>query len=454
MKQISRRRFLGLAAIAGAGGLVAACQPQAVEKPAAAPVAGEAEKPAATVAAAPEPAQATLRLAEGSWVGPEGIKYWTDNIIPKFESENPGIKVTFESAESNDYADKLYTQAVAGDAPDVFFIWWSAGLMEQGQLLELDSYFDKEYLADFYPGNVVGQVYNGHLYGIPKYISTVAMAYNKDILDAAGVKYPDANWTWNDYLDAFQKCTTRDDSGKATQWGTYVSKDFLHPGVWANGGEWMNADLFGTKCLLDQPKAMQALQFDWDLVYGKDPLSPMTGSVADKDWTNVFSTGKVAFMESHSWTVTNYLRENNFKWDFTDLPKSPNTDERAGLTFVNGYSSYAKTKFPKEAVKLMDFLVSAWAQEQGALGILGLQPSRRSMAAVWDEQSQGAKAGYDVAAFNRIMDKARLTPIFKDDKRVLDEVFNPIWDKIWVTGDLGLKDGVTQIVQGIDELNL
>jgi len=59
-----------------------------------------------------------------------------------------------------------------------------------------------------------------------------------------------------------------------------------------------------------------------------------------------------------------------------------------------------------------------------------------------------------VAAFNRIMDKARLTPIFKDDKKVLDEVFNPIWDQIWVTGDLGLEEGVTQIVQGIDELNL
>ncbi|MEZ4680818.1 MAG: extracellular solute-binding protein [Caldilineaceae bacterium] len=79
---------------------------------------------------------------------------------------------------------------VAGDAPDVFFIWWSAGLMEEGQLLALDDYFDDEYMADFYEGNIVGQVYEGKLYGIPKYVSTVAMAYNKDILDAAGVAYP------------------------------------------------------------------------------------------------------------------------------------------------------------------------------------------------------------------------------------------------------------------------
>jgi len=161
MKQISRRRFLGSPPWRGRR-TMAACQPQAAQQPAAAPTAAEAGEPAATVAAAPAEAEVTLRLAEGSWVGPEGIAYWTDNIIPKFESENPGIKVTFESAESSDYADKLYTQAVAGDAPDVFFIWWSAGLMEQGQLLQLDEYFSEEYLADFYPGNVVGQVYNGH----------------------------------------------------------------------------------------------------------------------------------------------------------------------------------------------------------------------------------------------------------------------------------------------------
>jgi multiple sugar transport system substrate-binding protein len=395
---------------------------------------------------APAPEAVELRLAEGSWVGPEGIAFWTDDIIPRFEAENPNVKVTFESAESPDYQDKLYTQAVAQDAPDAFFIWWSAGLMEEAQLLPLDEYFDQDYMADFYPGNIVGQVYEGHLYGVPKYVSTVAMAYNKDILDEAGVEYPNDSWNWDDYLAAFQATTKPDND----QWGTYVAHEYLPHYVWMNGGEWMNADLFGDKCLLNEEKALEGLKFNHDLIYGSNPVAPLPGSMGDLGWWNVFSSGKIAFMESHSWTVTNYIRQNEFKWDFIDLPVARD-GSKAGLTFVNGYSIYAGTQYPDEAVKLVEFLTSDWAIKQMTLGILGLQPARRSMVELWDTESMGARAGYDVAAFTRIMDHARLIPIFKDDKQILTEIFTPIWDQIWVTGEMSLEEGVQLIVDRIDQ---
>ena len=89
--------------------------------------------------------------------------------------------MTFENAESPDYADKLYTQAVAGDSPDVMFVWGNINynLMQKGQLLQLDDYFDSEYLEDFYPAIVNAHLMDGQLFGMPKYVSTVVMAYNK-----------------------------------------------------------------------------------------------------------------------------------------------------------------------------------------------------------------------------------------------------------------------------------
>lgn len=446
-KKINRREFLRLASLSAAGTLLAACQANQFQPQTQSQVIKETvivEKE--VMVTAPPPETVEIRLAEGSWVGPEGIAFWTDDIIPRFEGENPGIKVTFESAESPDYEDKLYTQAVAGDAPDVFFIWWSAGLMEEGQLLALDDYFDSTYLEDFYPGNTVGQIYEGRLYGIPKYVSTVAMAYNKDILDEAGVEYPDGTWDWDDYLDAFQRTTNPDND----QWGTYVAHEYLPHWVWMNGGEWMNADLFGTKSLLNEEKALEALKFNHDLIYGPNPVSPQPGSMGDFGWWDIFSSGKVAFMESHSWTVTNYIRQNDFGWDFVDLPVALDGG-KAGLTFVNGYSIYAGTPYPEASVKLVEFLASEWAAKQMCLGILGLQPARRSVNAVWDVESMGARAGYDVAAFTRIMDDARLVPIFKDDKQILTEIVNPIWDQIWVTGDMPLEEGINLIVERIDQ---
>jgi len=223
----------------------------------------------------------------------------------------------------------------------------------------------------------------------------------------------------------------------------------LHHWVWMNGGEWMDKDLFGTVPLFGEPKAMEALQFSHDMIYGPQPISPTPGSIPDFGWYNVFSTGKMAFVESHSWMVTNYIRENGFKWDFTNLPTGRD-GKKAGLTFTNGYSIYQGTKYPEESVKLLKFLIGDWAVKQMCLGLLGLQPARRSMAEIWDKSSMGAQAGYDVAAFNRMMDSARLIPEFKDSEKI-KEIFDPIWDQIWVTAELPLEEGVNLAVKRIND---
>jgi len=456
-RKLNRRDFLQLSVAAAAGTVLAACaapEPEVIRETVKETVEVEVEVPVevekeVVITATPAPVEiAEIRLAEGSWVGPEGIAFWTDDIIPRFEGENPDIKVTFENAESPDYADKLYAQAVAGDAPDVMFVWGGIchNLMQKGQFLALDDYFGPEYLEDFYPAKVIAHQYEGHLYGMPKYVSTIAMAYNKTILDAAGVDYPDGTWDWDDYLEAYQATTDPD----ASQWGIYVSTDYLKHYVWANGGEWMNADIFGDKCLLNEEKAMEALKYNHDMIWGPDPVSPKPGEIPEFGWYNVFSTGKIAFMESHSWTVTNYVRENDFDWDFVDLPVAPDGG-KAGQTFTDGYGIFAGTEYPEAAVRMVEFLTGPWAQKAMCLSVVGLQPTRKSVAPIWDTESMGARAGYDVAAFTRIMDYARLDPAFKENEKV-EEVFNPIWDQIWVTGEMSLEEGVNLIVQRVDDI--
>jgi multiple sugar transport system substrate-binding protein len=439
-KRMNRRDFLRLSATTAGGGLLAACV---------APAAAPDESGSAM---AEEPIE--IRLAEGSWVGPEGIAFWTDEIIPSFEEGNPGINVTFENAESPDYADKLYTQAVAGDSPDVMFVWDNINynLLQKGQLLQLDDYFDSDYLEDFYPAIVNAHLMDGQLFGLPKYVSTVVMAYNKDLLDEAGIEHPSGDWTWDDYLAAYEATTRRDADGKTVQWGNYVAQGYLQHYVWMNGGEWMNGEIFGTQCLLDSEMALEGLKFNHDQIFGENQVAPIAGSIPEMGWYNVFSSGKVAFTESHSWTVTNYIRENDFAWDFTDLPTARD-GVKAGLTFCNGYAIAKKTKEPDASVQLVEFLTSPEAEEVMALSIVGLQPARRSVAGnAWDVESMGAEAGYDVASFSRIMDYTRLNPSFQENEKVNSEVFGPIWDQIWVTGEIGLEEGVNLIVERIDEI--
>ncbi len=76
-KRLNRRSFLRLSAVSAGTGVLVACV-----APAGAPDSSGASM-------AEEPIE--IRLAEGSWVGPEGIAFWTDEIIPSFEEGHPGI---------------------------------------------------------------------------------------------------------------------------------------------------------------------------------------------------------------------------------------------------------------------------------------------------------------------------------------------------------------------------
>lgn len=59
-----------------------------------------------------------------------------------------------------------------------------------GITVPLDSYFTADDLKDFMPSTVQADTYDGKLYAIAPTESSVALFYNKDYLDKAGIAYP------------------------------------------------------------------------------------------------------------------------------------------------------------------------------------------------------------------------------------------------------------------------
>ncbi|MCD6405020.1 MAG: extracellular solute-binding protein, partial [Planctomycetes bacterium] len=84
-------------------------------------------------------------------------------------------------------------------------------------------------------------------YAIPKAFSTVCLFYNKDLLDEAGVDYPNRDWTRDDLLAAAKKLTKdRDGDGRIDQWGFFTNNNHWHrysAWIWMTGGDFFTKDM-------------------------------------------------------------------------------------------------------------------------------------------------------------------------------------------------------------------
>jgi len=140
---LSRREFLRIAALTGAGAAVAACAPaaaptQAPAEPTAAEQAG-AEQPAEQAPAAAEAVELNV-LAE-NWG--EVYNALMKVIGDEYMKENPNVTVTWEF--DPEWRTKLTTLLAAGTPPDLAFMRrdFLASVAPKDVLLPLDDYLPR-----------------------------------------------------------------------------------------------------------------------------------------------------------------------------------------------------------------------------------------------------------------------------------------------------------------------
>jgi multiple sugar transport system substrate-binding protein len=132
-----------------------------------------------------------------------------NQVLQDFMQRYPSIQVTFQPVP--DYATKLQTDLAAGTAADVFYVdsLLAPDLMKRGLLLDLDPYIRRDHVdtSDFYPGLSQAFQWQGKTYGLPKDWSSLAMEWNRDMADSAGISGPPT--TWEDLRADAQRLTNK-----------------------------------------------------------------------------------------------------------------------------------------------------------------------------------------------------------------------------------------------------
>jgi len=266
-------------------------------------------------------------------------------ILKEFENQNSDIKVDFMHIPQN-YFQKIHLLFASNTAPDVIFInnqylpiYANAGVLENLTIYDKEFEFEK-----FYKKSLSTMTWNEKIYAVPRDISNLVIFYNKDIFDKYGVKYPDKDWTFTDYLEIAKKLTH-----KPQIFGVSFEEDPLYylPYITSSGFEGVP--------YYNQVKDNSGLKFYADL-RNKYNVAPKANESASATMAQLFLQGRVAMHLSGRWLVPKYRQEAKFDWDVVEFPKGS-----AGSIMPMDSSGWAISKSSKhksEAVKLVQYLLS------------------------------------------------------------------------------------------------
>ncbi len=314
----------------------------------------------------------------------EAGQRYIERVIAEFERRNPHIKVHYQPL-TGDWIEKLTTELIAGTAPDVFEMWgdFAVNWAENGLLLDLQPYvdrdFDADYIRGFYPGQweatvLVSGPNAGMRYGIPRYTNSTIIFYNKDAFDQAGLPTPhqleqEGRWTWDTFLESAKR-VMRTNGDLVTMWGYHEYR--WAQWVYSNGGKVFNWPEAPTEYMLDRQEAVEALEFLRSLIWEHQVVPP------DR-WSTTFSRGDLA-MSTHwgSCCIRGIEAEvmGQFEWDIAPLPVGPK-GIRQGAVFLDMWAISKSSKHPDAAWEFVKFLLSPEAMAMAAWEF-GEQPAHLS----------------------------------------------------------------------------
>lgn len=331
------------------------------------------------------------------------------------------------------YWEKTQAMLAAGTPNDLISATppQQALLAELGHVVDLAPLMkrDRYELADYFEPAVSQYLYKDKRIGMPRGYASQIPYMNRSMFEQGGGIVPsgsfeDRAWTWPAFLEACQRVTT--ERGGVQQWGYAIGGGFREWGAWiaSNGGQILDKDQ--KRCLLDQPPALEAIQFLADLRL-RHQVTPPPDVLAKQNAQALFFSGRLGMWPSTMAKVVGTGEQvQGFIFDVAAVPRG-----RAAALPGGGGTGWALPKaspHAEEAWQLLQFLLRT--DNMTTLGDVWFPP--RKSAAQGHAQQNAAR-----------LPKNRTVP-FEAALRTVAPPTHPRWSEI----EQMLNEEVTAVVNG------
>ena len=405
---------------------------------------GAQEKPASAKDVGP------LRVQQ--WDAPNTpFGQWLSAYFESFPGKS-GIQLTIVPRKSDVSApEEQAVWVAAGDVPDVFFrtgrgLIPYATFATKGLLKPLDPFIkrDKWDQSDFWPNLIKLMTAKNQQWVIPQDFNQALFGYNVSYLEQAGVPPPpsdwkDQTWTWAELVKRAQQVQTRI-GADGTKWAMGRPQGNWQVYMWSNGGDYLSAD--GTKVLLDQPPAVEALDFVAKLMHGQrvapTPQTPLPPGQA-------LATQAVA-MDTLAAAGLNPIRGQNKELNFDTCLFPRGTSRYTAGGGGGGYVMSASTKHPDAAWELLKYIgAKEYAVNKVKNGALGPRLSTAKEVFVQPGVPPAHASVYLDAPANASWEP-NLTN-WNDIQTEVEKALAPLW-----RGELSAKDAATNAKRAFESL--
>ena len=294
----------------------------------------------------------TIRVVAAQYT--DDMQAYYDDLVTRFEADNPNITVEVEVVSWNDIDQKLKTMVQTGDLPDIGNLNYFSSFAADDLLYTAEELVPADVLADMVPTFIENSKYDGVAYAVPDLASARLFFYNKDIFEEAGVTEADIA-TWDGLVEAAKKikAAVPDVVPIALPLGPEEAQaEFM---IWANsndGGVYSNGEW-----TIESEKNVETMEFLADLVaQGLTNPSPATFDRTSGAFA-LFSEGKAAMLNGAIF-LPGVLEDNGstINYGFTNFP----TNRADGKSITLGVQDYFfgfKKDGNKDAVqKFMSFM--------------------------------------------------------------------------------------------------
>jgi multiple sugar transport system substrate-binding protein len=327
---------------------------------------------AALALAPPALAQDPVTLVIWSIDGNQGRPGITDTFSKEFDELNEDIVVEYRALKFDELVNETLRAYASGNAPDIvsfdnpdFALFSSRGAMLD--ITDMVAGSDAIKPENYFEGPMNSVMWDGRIYGIPKYTDTIGIFYNKDMFAAAGIEAPPQ--TWAEFEALAEKLT---DPAKGVYGATFSARgneegtfQFL-PVIQMSGGSYENVNTEGARAWLEMAKRM--IDNGWA---SQDVLT-----LGQWDSTGTFNAGNAAMAISGPWEIDRMVEDAQFDWGVALLPTFEVGGPRSSALGGFDLGIMSTTQHPEEAFRALEYFAS---QDHRMFEEFGNLPARKDI---------------------------------------------------------------------------